>query len=95
MKIFHFQLQDSLGNKKTLICRLTDGSIRYVLYGGWGSSGISFSLDNISMRYRGNYLPVQNEEGETKEEFTARVWQMLEDSSSKPVHSVNVNVEFA
>jgi NADPH:quinone reductase-like Zn-dependent oxidoreductase len=94
MKIFHFQLQDSLGNKKTLICRLTDGSIKYTLYGGWGDSGINFSLSNIYLKFS-KHLPVENLPGETKDEFIQRVWDTLEDSTYKPVRNVNVNVEFA
>ena len=95
MKIFHFQLQDSLGNKKTLICRLTDGSIKYTLYGGWGDSGILFSVDNIQFKWVWDRLPIETVEEETKEKFATRVWEMLEESTHEPMHSVNVNVEFA
>tara|TARA_R100000654_G_scaffold15642_1_gene33239 strand:- start:463 stop:747 length:285 start_codon:yes stop_codon:yes gene_type:complete len=94
MKVFQFNLQDSLGNKKTLICRLRDGNIRYVLYGGWGSSGISFSVSDIYLKYH-DHLPVENLPSETKDEFIQRVWDMLENSTDKPVKNVNVNVKFA
>jgi len=95
MKIFHFQLEDVMSNKKTLICSLNDGSIKYKLYGGWGDSGMSFSVSNILLKLPDEYLPVDTEYGETREQFTLRVWQMLEDSTDKPVRNVNVNVKFA
>ena len=94
MKIFHFQLRDDLGNKKTLTCRLRNGSIRYRLYGGWADTGMPFSVDNIQMKYAFE-LPIEPFEEETKEEFTRRVWMLLEDSTDKPMRSVNVNVKFA
>ena len=48
MKIAHLHLLDGFDNKKTLVCRLTDeGSLKYIHYGGWGSSGMGFSLSNL------------------------------------------------
>jgi hypothetical protein len=38
-KILHLHLKDTMGNMSTLICRLVDGSIKYTLFGGTGSSG--------------------------------------------------------
>ena len=95
MKIFHFQLEDSLGNKKTLTCSLRHGSIKYRLYGGWSDDGVLFDVNNIVLRLPGEYLPVDTEYGETTEQFTLRVWQMLEDSTDKPIRNVNANVKFA
>tara|TARA_R100000654_G_scaffold55736_2_gene82067 strand:+ start:1010 stop:1303 length:294 start_codon:yes stop_codon:yes gene_type:complete len=95
MKIFHFQLEDSLGNKKTLICSLRRGSIKYRLYRGWGDSGMLFDVNNILLKLPGEYLPVDTNYGESKEEFTLRVWKMLEDSTDKPIRNVNANVKFA
>lgn len=93
MKIFQFNLQDDLGNKSTLVCSLKNGSLRYVLYSGWGSSGMPLSVSNICMRFH-DHLPVENIPNETKKEFIQRVWDILEDSSDKPVRNVNVNVKF-
>ena len=48
MKIAHLHLLDYMDNKKTLVCRLTDeGSLKYIHYGGWGSSGMGYSLSNL------------------------------------------------
>ena len=94
MKIFQFNLQDDLGNKSTIVCNLRFGSIRYRLYSGWGDSGMPFSVSNIYLKYH-EHLPVENLPSETKDEFIQRVWDMLEDSSDKPVKNVNVNVQFA
>ena len=48
MKIAHLHLLDYMNNKKTLVCRLTDeGSLKYIHYGGWGSSGMGYSLSNL------------------------------------------------
>ena len=95
MKIFHFQLEDVMGNKKTLICSLRRGSIKYTLYGGWADKGIDFSVNNILLKLPDEYLPVDTEYGESTEQFTLRVWQMLEDSTDKPIRNVNANVKFA
>ena len=94
MKIFQFNLQDDLGNKSTLVCNLRFGSIRYRLYSGWRDSGMPFSVSNICLKFH-EHLPVENLPSETKEEFIQRVWDILEDSSDKPVRNVNVNVQFA
>jgi hypothetical protein len=95
MKIFHFQLEDVMGNKKTLTCRLRNGSIKYRLYGGWADKGIDFSVNNILLKLPDEYLPVDTNYGESTEEFTLRVWQMLEDSTDKPIINVNTKVKFA
>jgi len=95
MKIFHFQLEDSLGNKKTLICNLRFGSIRYRLYGGWSDSGMIFSVQDIHFKNGGD-LPVKLlSEKEKTHEFSQRVWNMLKDSSDKPKWSIPVNIKFA
>jgi len=84
-----------MGNKKTLICNLRFGSIKYRLYGGWADNGIDFSVNNILLKLPDEYLPVDTNYGESTEEFTLRVWQMLEDSTDKPIINVNANVKFA
>jgi len=84
-----------MGNKKTLICNLRFGSIKYRLYGGWADKGIDFSVNNILLKLPDEYLPVDTEYGESTEQFTLRVWQMLEDSTDKPIRNVNANVKFA
>jgi hypothetical protein len=103
-KLFHLHLQDSMGNKQTLICRLKDGSINYILYGGTGSSGMPFALSNIQFYklengnmcwMRDARLPVENLEGETLEQFKDRVIDMLNHSTEKVIREVNTNVKFA
>lgn len=102
-KLLHLHLQDGYGNKKTLICRLKDGSIRYTLYGSWGSSGVPFSLSNIQFYDRvngsihwkpGRSLPVENLEGETLNEFKSRVINMINNSTLKVVKEVSTEVTF-
>lgn len=102
-KLFHLHVSDSMGNKKTLVCRLKDGSIRYSFYGGTGDSGTPFSLSNIqfydvvngNMRWkRSASLPVENLPGETVEQFKDRVIGMLNNSTNRVIKEVNVNVTF-
>ena len=103
-KLFHFHLKDGYDNAETLVCRLVNGSIKYSLYGGHGSSGMSFSLRNIQYYdiVNGNMawkrdasLPVSNLEGESKEQFKERVKAMLKNSTLKFVKEVSTNVTFA
>ena len=103
-KLFHYHLEDVMGNAKTLVCHLVDGSIKYSFYGGHGSSGTPFSLSNIqfyditngNMNWkRDASLPVYNLEGETKEQFKERVKAMLKNSTLNFVKEVNTNVTFA
>ena len=101
--ILHLHLKDSMGNMSTLICRLDDGSIRYILYGGTGSSGTSFSVSNIQFYevinrkmnwLRDASLPIENLEDETLDQFKNRVIDMLNHSTNKVVKEVNTNVSF-
>ena len=103
-KLFHYHLEDVMGNAKTLVCHLVDGSIKYSFYGGHGSSGTPFSLSNIqfydvvdgNMNWkRDASLPVENEEGEGLDDFKARVKYMLYHSTDKFVKEVSTNVTFA
>ena len=96
-KIFHLHLQDSMGNKKSLVCYLKNGSISYSFYTGWSSSGIPLALSNMQIGYRyGNTLPVENLPGETKEQFTNRVINMINNDSVESVFKeVNTEVKFA
>lgn len=96
-KIFHLHLQDSMRNKKTLVCYLNNGSISYSHYSGWSSSGITLALSNMQVGYRNrSVLPVENLYGETKEEFTNRVIDMINnDSVVSVVKEVNIEVKFA
>ena len=102
-KLFHLHLGDAMGNKKTLVCRLKDGSIRYSYYGGTGDSGTPFALSNIQfydvvdgdMKWKRNAsLPIENLPGETVEEFKDRVVGMLNNSTNKVINEVNTNVKF-
>jgi len=103
-KILHLHLKDGFGNLSTLICRLKDGSIRYTLYGGTGSSGTPFALSNIQYYdlingkiswVRNRSLPVDTRLGETEEEFKQRVMDMLNHSTEKVVNVVSNEVKFA
>ena len=96
-KIFHLHLQDSMGNKKSLVCYLKNGSISYSFYTGWSSSGIPLALSNMQIGYRyRNTLPVENLPGETKKQFTNRVIDMINsDSVVSVVKEVNTEVKFA
>jgi len=104
-KILHLHLEDSMGNKETLICRLKNGSLKYSLYGGHGSSGTPFSLRNIqyyevtnggNIRWlRDESLPVEALPNETLEEFKKRVINKLNNSTSKVIREVSTNVSFA
>ena len=86
------------------MCNLIDGSIKYSLYGGHGSSGTPFALSNIQFfdRVNGNInwkrgrsLPVDTLQGETKEDFKYRVKDMLNNSTVSVVGEVSTNVTFA
>jgi len=104
MNILHLHSEDSLKNKQTLICRLSNGTISYILYGGWGSSGTPFSVSNIQLydrvdgqikwKGRGASLPIDNLDGETLEAFKARVIAALNNSTFHIVNEVNTNVSF-
>jgi hypothetical protein len=88
-KIFHLHLQDSMRNNQTLICNLVDGSIKYSYFTGWSSSGIPLALSNLQTT-----LPIENLRGETKEGFTNRVADIINNNSvCRVVKSVN-KVEF-
>jgi hypothetical protein len=64
-------------NPKTLICHLTDGSIRYTLYSGHSSSGMPHSLSNLQCQ-----LPVDKIfPEETKEDFVKRVIDIINKKS--------------
>lgn len=91
MKLCHLHLQDSLGNKKTLVCHLHEGSIRYVLYGGHGSGGTPFSLSNLQCD-----LPVDKlTPDETKEDFVRRVVRNVNwKSVCQVVREVDCDVSF-
>jgi len=91
MKLCHLHLQDSMGNPKTLICRLEGGSVHYNLYGGHGSSGMAFSLSNLQCE-----LPIEkNSPDESREDFVRRVVRNINwKSVCKVVKEVDCNVTF-
>ena len=103
-KILHLHLKDTMGNMSTLICRLVDGSIKYILFGGTGSSGMPHSLSNIQyydvvngniIWDRNKSLPIDTLEGETLEQFQQRVINTLNNSTAKVVKVINTEVKFA
>ena len=91
MKIAHLQLEDSFKNKKTLVCLLENGSIKYSYYTGHSSSGIGQFVGDI-----GCTLPVFKErEDETAEEFKDRLVKLInEKTNKKVVREVDVNIKF-
>lgn len=103
-KILHLHLKDVEDNMSTLICRVVDGSIKYTLFGGTGSSGTPYSISNIqyydvvngNMKWdRNKSLPVDTLEGETLGQFQRRVIDMLNHSTDKVVKVINTEVKFA
>jgi len=91
MKLCHLHLKDSMGNPKTLICRVEDGSVHYNLYGGHGSSGMGLSLSNLQCT-----LPIEKlSKKETKEEFVKRIVRVINyESVCRVVKQVDCNVTF-
>jgi len=91
MKLCHLHLEDPYGNKKTLICKLVEGSITYRLYGSHTSSGTGFSLSNLQCN-----LPVdKRNDFETKEEFQQRVINEVNDNSvCRVVNQVSTQITF-
>jgi len=91
MKICHLHLRDSMGNPKTLICRLEEGAVHYTMYGGHGSSGMGFSLSNLQCK-----LPVEKlSPKETKEEFVKRIVNEINFRSvCRVIKQVDCNVTF-
>jgi len=103
-KLFHFHLEDGMKNKKTLVCNLVNGSIRYSFYSSHSSSGIPLALSNIQFYNmvngnkhwkRGRSLPVDTLHCETKEDCKYRVKDMLYHSTCRVVGEVSTNVTFA
>lgn len=91
MKIAHLHLQDGMGGKSTLICRLEEGSIRYTFYGGWGSSGIGYALSNLQCT-----LPVEKiNDDETVDQFKRRLIHTINHKSvERVIKEVDTNVTF-
>jgi len=91
MKLCHLHLRDSMGNPKTLICRLEEGAVHYTMYGGHGSSGMGFSLSNLQCT-----LPIEKlSKKETKEEFVKRIVKVINcESVCRVIKQVDCNVTF-
>jgi len=91
MKLCHLHLKDSMGNSKTLICRVEEGSVHYNLYGGHGDSGIGFSTRNLQCT-----LPIEKlEPKETKETFVKRIIDEINyNSVCRVVKQVDCNILF-
>ena len=96
-KLFHFHLEDGMKNKKTLLCNLVNGSIKYSFYSGTTSSGIPLALSNMQIGYKsGSRLPVDNKNGLTKQEFTDIVRHMINtDSVVNVINEVETKVTFS
>jgi len=100
MKIFHFHLEDGLGNPSTLTCRLVDGSIKYSYYTGHTSNGIPLALSNLQVGYKhGCELPMDNlttlGNKLSKQEFTDRCRYIINmDSTKRIVNEVETEVTF-
>ena len=100
-KLLHLHLEDNYGNPSTLICRLGDSGISYTYYQGHGSSGMGYSLSNIQfytiengdIRWQRNAsLPIENLPNETISQFTRRVMDMLDKSTTNIVKAINTKV---
>lgn len=91
MKLSHLHLEDPYGNKKTLICKLIEGSITYRFYGSHTSSGTAFALSNLQCN-----LPVdKRNEFETKEEFQQRIIEEVNTNSvCRVVNEVSTEITF-
>lgn len=91
MKLCHLHLEDYFGNKKTLICKLIEGSITYRFYGSHTSSGTAFALSNLQCN-----LPVDKlNDFETKEEFQQRVIDEVNNNSvCRVVNQVSTEITF-
>ena len=91
MKLCHLHLINFLGNRKTLICNLIDGSIQYVLYDSHSSNGCRNSLSNLQCN-----LPIDKaSKKETKEQFKKRIIKTInEDSTYYVANQVSTNITF-
>ena len=91
MKLCHLHLVDPYGNPRTLICNLTEGSIRYTFYGSHTSSGTPFALSNLQCT-----LPVDKiSDKETKEQFVQRIIDTINHKSVyRVVNKVSTEVTF-
>ncbi len=91
MKLCHLHLEDPYKNKKTLICKLIEGSITYRFYGSHTSSGTAFALSNLQCN-----LPVdKRNDFETKEEFQQRVIDEINNNSvCRVVNQVTTEITF-
>mgnify|MGYP006893280432 FL=1 len=91
MKLSHLHLEDPYGNKKTLTCRLVEGSISYSFYGSHSSSGTPFSLSNLQCS-----LPVDRiSDMETKEQFQQRIIDEVNTNSvCRVVNVVSTQITF-
>lgn len=90
MKIAHLHLKDGFGNPRTLICNLKDEKISYIYYGGWNTSGMPHALSNLQC-----VLPIENLEGETREQFKARLIKVINTNSvERVVNDINTEVKF-
>ena len=90
-KLLHLHLKDYCNNKYTLICRLVNGSIKYIFYSGWSSSGTPNSISNLQCT-----LPLYPNSGETEEMFVDRIIDIINKDSVKFVEKrVPLEVTFA
>ena len=90
-KIAHLHLKDYSNNKYTLICRIKNGSMNYILYSGWSSSGMPNSLSNLQCN-----LPMFPNPNETEEKFVDRIVDTINRDSVKYVEKrIPVEVTFA
>ena len=92
MKLAHLQLVDSLGNPRTLIARLDDGSIKYTLFTGWGNYGTGCSLGDLQVGYKhGSRLPLDNERDLTVEEWCGYLVDVINNDSTYRVDNIVPN----
>lgn len=91
-KLAHLHISDYCNNKYTLICNLINGeSIKYVLFSGWGSSGMPNSLSNLQCD-----LPLYPDVDETQDMFVDRIVDIINEKSVKKVDKrLPLKIEFA
>ncbi len=91
MRLAHLQVKDRNENENTLICSLSDGSIIYHMYRGWGSAGQS-----LSEGYLSDKLPVSKAHpAETGPQFKDRLIKFInEQTGSKVINDISVNITF-
>lgn len=93
MKLAHLQLLDSMGNPRTLLANLRDGSIQYSLFTGWGNYGAGCSLSDLQVGYKyDSRLPLDNDRDLSIEEWCDYLVSIINTDSVYRVDNIVPNV---